>query len=170
MADMKVRVRAHSENATKTVVKARNFQLIIDEPTEMGGTNEGATPVEYVLGAFSGCLNVMAHLIAKEMDITLRGIKIDISGTLNPARLYGQSYDERAGFKEISVVLKPDTDAASAPSHTSDAAAPGSVSATPHSPARADTPPSMVTTGAAVSTTVTVRVSLSALPALSVKV
>jgi uncharacterized OsmC-like protein len=77
----------------------------------MGGTNEGATPVEYVLGAFSGCLNVMAHLIAKEMDITLRGIKIDISGTLNPARLYGQSYDERAGFKEISVVLKPDTDA-----------------------------------------------------------
>ena len=111
MADMKVRVRAHSENATKTVVKARNFQLIIDEPTEMGGTNEGATPVEYVLGAFSGCLNVMAHLIAKEMDITLRGIKIDISGTLNPARLYGQSYDERAGFKEISVVLKPDTDA-----------------------------------------------------------
>ena len=74
MADMKVRVRAHSENATKTVVKARNFQLIIDEPTEMGGTNEGATPVEYVLGAFSGCLNVMAHLIAKEMDISKKGV------------------------------------------------------------------------------------------------
>ncbi|MDD2289856.1 MAG: OsmC family protein [Bacteroidales bacterium] len=111
MADMKVRVRAHSENATKTVVKARNFQLIIDEPVEMGGTNEGSTPVEYLLGAFAGCLNVMAHLIAKEMDITLRGIKIDISGTLNPARLYGQSFEDRAGFKEISVVLKPDTDA-----------------------------------------------------------
>ena len=108
MADMKVRVRAHSENATKTVVKARNFQLIIDEPTEMGGTNEGATPVEYVLGAFSGCLNVMAHLIAKEMDITLRGIKIDISGTLNPARLYGQSYDERAGFNQSNQAVQSD--------------------------------------------------------------
>ena len=43
--------------------------------------------------------------------MTLRGIKIDISGPLNPARLFGQSFEERAGFKEISVVLKPDTDA-----------------------------------------------------------
>ena len=111
MADMKVRVSAKSENATKTVVKARNFQIVIDEPAELGGTNDGPNPVEYVLGAFAGCLNVMAHVVAKELNMTLRGIKIDISGPLNPARLFGQSFEERAGFKEISVVLKPDTDA-----------------------------------------------------------
>lgn len=111
MADMKVRVSAQSENATKTVVKARNFQIVIDEPAELGGTNDGPNPVEYVLGAFAGCLNVMAHVVAKELNMTLRGIKIDISGPLNPARLFGQSFEERAGFKEISVVLKPDTDA-----------------------------------------------------------
>ena len=109
MADMKVRVSAQSENATKTVVKARNFQIVIDEPAELGGTNDGPNPVEYVLGAFAGCLNVMAHVVAKELNMTLRGIKIDISGPLNPARLFGQSFEERAGFKEISVVLKPDT-------------------------------------------------------------
>ena len=111
MADMKVRVSAQSENATKTIVKARNFEIVIDEPAELGGTNDGPNPVEYVLGAFAGCLNVMAHVVAKELNITLRGIKIDISGPLNPARLFGQSFEERAGFKEISVVLKPDTDA-----------------------------------------------------------
>jgi len=111
MADMKVRVSAQSENATKTVVKARNFQIVIDEPAELGGTNDGPNPVEYVLGAFAGCLNVMAHVVAKELNMKLRGIKIDISGPLNPARLFGQSFEERAGFKEISVVLKPDTDA-----------------------------------------------------------
>ena len=111
MADMKVRVSAQSENATKTLVKARNFEIVIDEPAELGGTNDGPNPVEYVLGAFAGCLNVMAHVVAKELNMTLRGIKIDISGPLNPARLFGQSFEERAGFKEISVVLKPDTDA-----------------------------------------------------------
>ena len=111
MADMKVRVSAQSENATKTIVKARNFEIVIDEPAELGGTDEGPNPVEYVLGAFAGCLNVMAHVVAKELNMTLRGIKIDISGPLNPARLFGQSFEERAGFKEISVVLKPDTDA-----------------------------------------------------------
>ncbi|NLA15120.1 MAG: OsmC family protein [Bacteroidales bacterium] len=111
MTDMKVRVRAQSENATKTVINARNFRFVIDEPAELGGTNDGPNPVEYVLGAFAGCLNVMAHLIAKEMDFELRGVKIDVSGILNPARLFGQSFEERAGFKEISVMIKADTDA-----------------------------------------------------------
>ncbi len=40
MADLKFRVKAHSENATKTIVKARGFELIIDEPQDLGGTNE----------------------------------------------------------------------------------------------------------------------------------
>lgn len=111
MNDMKVRVNAQSESATKTVIKARKFQFIVDEPAELGGTNEGPNPVEYILGAFAGCLSVMAHLIAKEMNIELRSLKLDISGLLNPARLFGKSFDERAGFKEISVVIKADTDA-----------------------------------------------------------
>lgn len=111
MNDMKVRVNAQSESATKTVIKARKFQFVVDEPAELGGTNEGPNPVEYILGAFAGCLSVMAHLIAKEMNIELRSLKLDISGLLNPARLFGKSFDERAGFKEISVVIKADTDA-----------------------------------------------------------
>ena len=65
MADIKFRVEAHSENPTKTVVKARNFEIIIDEPANLGGTDHGANPVEYVLAALSGCLNVMCHVIAK---------------------------------------------------------------------------------------------------------
>lgn len=111
MADLTFRVRAHSENPTKTVVHARGFEMIIDEPAELGGTNAGANPVEYELAAFSGCINVMAHVIAKEMDFELRGVKINISGNLNPDRLFGKSFEERAGYKEIKVDIKPDCDA-----------------------------------------------------------
>ena len=108
---MRFRVKAHSENPTKTVVKARNFEIIIDEPQELGGTDSGANPVEYVLAAFAGCLNVMAHVIAKEMNFELRGVEIDLSGDLNPARLFGMSFEERAGYKQIQVRIKPDCDA-----------------------------------------------------------
>jgi len=111
MSDLKFRIRAHSENPTKTVVKARGFEIIIDEPEDLGGTNTGANPVEFVLAAFSGCLNVMAHVIAKEMNFELRGVKINISGNLNPARLFGASYEERAGYKQIEVEITPDCDA-----------------------------------------------------------
>ena len=111
MSDLTFRVKAHSENPTKTVVKARRFQLVIDEPEDLGGTNEGANPVEYILAALSGCLNVMCHLVAKEMNFTLRGVEITLSGNLNPAKLFGQETTERAGYKEIIVEINPDTDA-----------------------------------------------------------
>ncbi|HPS96221.1 MAG: OsmC family protein [Bacteroidales bacterium] len=111
MADSRFRVKAHSENQAKTIVKARQFEIVVDEPAELGGTDTGANPVEYVLAAFAGCINVMAHVIAKEMNFELRGVKIDISGDLNPARLFGLSYEDRAGYKQIVVRIKPDCDA-----------------------------------------------------------
>lgn len=107
MADMKFRVKAASENATKTVVSARGFKLIVDEPAELGGTNEGANPVEFLLAAYAGCLNVMAHIVAKEMDFQLDGVEINLVGELNPARVFGSSFEDRAGYNNIEVVIKP---------------------------------------------------------------
>jgi uncharacterized OsmC-like protein len=111
MSDLKFRVKAHSENPTLTKVKARGFEIVIDEPEQLGGTNQGANPVEYELAAFSGCINVMGHVIAKEMNMDLKGIEIDISGLLNPNKLFGKSMEERAGYKQIDVKIKPSSTA-----------------------------------------------------------
>lgn len=111
MEDLKFRVQAHSENPTKTVVKARGFEIIIDEPESLGGTNEGANPVEFMLAAFCGCINVMGHVIAKEMKFELRNIKIKMCGNLNLQRLFGSSFEDRAGYKRIDVSIEPDCDA-----------------------------------------------------------
>ena len=111
MADLRFRISANSETRTKTVVKARSFQIIIDEPQDLGGSDSAANPVEYVLAAFAGCLNVMAHVVARELGITLRSVSIDIAGTLNPEKLFGQPTEDRAGYKEISVKMRPDCDA-----------------------------------------------------------
>ncbi len=105
------RAKAYSENPTKTVVKTRTFEMIIDEPADLGGTNDGANPVEYLLAALSGCLNVMCHVVAREMNINLRGVEIQLSGKLNPDKLFGKETSERAGYKEINVEISPDTDA-----------------------------------------------------------
>lgn len=111
MSDLNFRIHAKSENATKTVVRARKFQIVIDEPPTLGGNDEGANPVEYLIAAYAGCINVMGHLIAKEMEMDLQGIKIDISGNLNPDKLFGKSEEDRAGYKSIQVKVKPDTTA-----------------------------------------------------------
>ncbi len=111
MADMNFRAKATAISATKTLVKSRGFEMIVDEPAELGGTNEGANPVEFILAAYAGCLNVMGHVLAQELKMNLNGLQIDLVGNLNPARLMGSSYEDRAGYKEIKVVMKPDTDA-----------------------------------------------------------
>jgi uncharacterized OsmC-like protein len=111
MPNMQVKVKATKENPTKTVVKARNFEMIIDEPANLGGTDHGANPVEYVLAALSGCLNVVGHVVAKEMGFEIKSLEIELDGELNPARFMGKSDEERAGYQAINVKMKPETDA-----------------------------------------------------------
>lgn len=111
MANLKFQATAIGEAATRTVVSARQFQIIIDEPNSLGGTDNGPNPVEYVLAAVSGCLNVVAHVVASEMGFTLNKLMIEAEGDLDPARFTGKSYNERAGYKEIRLKLKPNADA-----------------------------------------------------------
>lgn len=103
--------QASSKNPTQTVVNARNFQLIIDEPANLGGTDQGANPVEYMLAALAGCLNVVGHVVAKEMGMPLNGVSIELEGDLDPAKFMGKETTERAGYQEVRVKIKPDTTA-----------------------------------------------------------
>ncbi len=86
--------------------------MIIDEPESLGGTDEGANPVEYMLGALAGCLNVVGHLVAKEMGFSIDDLNIELEGILDPAKFSGKSEEGRAGYKEINVALGVETNAA----------------------------------------------------------
>lgn len=55
------------ESGLKTSISIRDFApVIVDEPANLGGTNEGPNPLEYVLAGLSSCTSVMIALIAKE--------------------------------------------------------------------------------------------------------
>ena len=107
--NLKFSVAATSETAAKTSIEVRGFRLTIDEPAELGGTDVAPNPVEYILAGYAGCINVVAHIVAKELDITLNDFKVDIQGFLNPNRLFGVSSKERAGYNNIQVNLLTST-------------------------------------------------------------
>lgn len=104
-------VSAESESDTKTAVEARTFDFVVDEPTVLGGTNDGPNPVEYLLGAWAGCLNVVAHTVSEERGIDLDGVEIDIEGDLDPRKFMGTAEDVRAGYQEIRVQIDVEADA-----------------------------------------------------------
>lgn len=104
-------IDAEAETATKTRVQTRGFEFVIDEPETLGGEDAAPTPVEYLIGAWAGCLNVVAHKVANERDIEIRDLEIDIAGDLDPRRFLGQSANPRAGYQTLQVELNVDTDA-----------------------------------------------------------
>jgi uncharacterized OsmC-like protein len=61
MSDLIFNVKGESHSPAKFIAKTGKFQLIIDEPEALGGTDEGPSPVEYILAGLAGCLNVVGH-------------------------------------------------------------------------------------------------------------
>ena len=107
---MTVDVEARRESGTRTTVEARNFELTIDEPEQMGGSNEGPNPLEYLLAAQAGCLNVTGQQIAGDMDIEIDEIQFSIEGDFNQAAFAGQD-DDRTGLQDIEVSMSVESDA-----------------------------------------------------------
>jgi uncharacterized OsmC-like protein len=106
---LKFSIQSKSTSPARTEITTRGFKLVVDEPQELGGTNDAPNPVEYILAGYAGCINVVAHLTAKEFNIDLKDLQISIDGDLNPARLFGESFKERAGYQNINVQLKTES-------------------------------------------------------------
>jgi uncharacterized OsmC-like protein len=104
-------VTAQNENPTKTSVEAREFEMTVDEPENIGGTNEGPNPLEYLIGGQAGCLSATGHQVADDMGLDLDGVEIEIAGEFDPAKFMGESTDDRAGFHDVTVTIEADTDA-----------------------------------------------------------
>ena|SRR5690606_22003731 len=111
MSDLIFSVQGESASAAKFIAKTRQFKLVVDEPEGLGGTDENANPVEYILAGLAGCLNVVGHLVANELGFTITKLNIEVTGNINANKLFGLPGDERAGFKKIDLKLVPETDA-----------------------------------------------------------
>ncbi|MEI8271821.1 MAG: OsmC family protein [Paludibacter sp.] len=107
--DLNFSVNGKNIGLTKYQGFARNFELIVDEPEILGGEDSAANPVEYLLAGYAGCLNVVFGIVAKELNIEIKSLKINIDGDINPAKFLGISDEERAGFKALNVDIKLET-------------------------------------------------------------
>lgn len=113
MSLVNIQVTGNSVPNEQFVVKAGNFKISIGENQNDAQLN-APCPVEYILAGYAGCLNIVGGLVAKELNIDIKSVQIDISGDLNVNKYLGTSTDERAGFQAIEVKVKPISDAPTA--------------------------------------------------------
>lgn len=77
------RTLAKQETATKSRALSRDVEMVIDEPIERGGTNEGPMPVEMVMAGLAGCTHVISNKLAKANDVVIEEMDIDILTTMD---------------------------------------------------------------------------------------
>jgi len=61
----------------------RQFEIPIDEPCELGGTNQYANPQEYLLAATNACMMVGYATVAAVMGVELTKLEVEITGDID---------------------------------------------------------------------------------------
>ena len=84
-----LRIEAKMETPHRVVVRAGDKAIRLDMPKLLGGTNRGLMPLEAVLAAYAGSLNVVGNFVAKTMDFDLRGWEFTIWAEFDPSGMWG---------------------------------------------------------------------------------
>lgn len=67
-------------------VQAGAFDLRVDEPERVGGTNTGPQPTDLLLSAVASCFLLSLAYAAAKRDIVVEAIGVDVTGTYEGPR------------------------------------------------------------------------------------
>lgn len=84
----------------KVEAQSRGFKVIMDEPEDEGGTNEGMNPMELILCGLGGCQTIVAKAFAEMQGIEIEDFWTEIEGDSDPRAFEGVE-GVQAGYLEI---------------------------------------------------------------------
>lgn len=101
-----VKVIGKSSNDSQFVVNAQNFEIRIGK-NESFPELENASPLEFILAGYAGCINAVGKIVAKKQGIILKSLEVEVAATLSLDKYQGKFSNERADFSSIDVLIKP---------------------------------------------------------------
>lgn len=102
MSIMKMEATVESKKGLQTISRVRDFEFIMDEPANLGGTDTGMNPVEAILSAVGGCKVIVARSFARAHQIKLKDIKITVNGELNSDGFTGKDPEAKIGLTNLN--------------------------------------------------------------------
>ena len=84
-----LRIEAKMETPQRVAIRAGEKSLRLDMPKLLGGAGRGIMPLEALLAAYAGSLNVVGNFVAKTTDFDLRHWEFTIWAEFDPRGIYG---------------------------------------------------------------------------------
>lgn len=85
---------------------ARRFQVVIDEPAELLGTNSAPNPQETLMAALNACMMVGYVAGAATRGITLERVEIETTGKLDLRGFLGLDDKVIPGYEKLSYTVR----------------------------------------------------------------
>lgn len=90
---------------------AKDFTIRIDEPYELGGTNQFANPQEYLLAALNACMIVGYSAVCALQGIKLDELSIETEGDIDLRGFLGIDTTVRPGYESLRYTVRIKGDA-----------------------------------------------------------
>lgn len=96
---------AHTELGTglRCEVSTGDHSFVIDERPSIGGTHEGSSPIEAVLGVLAACQAITYRVWAAKLGVALDHVSVTVDGDIDLNGFFGLNDEARAGFTAIRV-------------------------------------------------------------------
>jgi len=87
----------------KIDVRNGKFQLVADEPSQIGGEDKGPSPMEYFLAGYVACTGAMFIWNAAAKDLKLDEVIIESKGIVRSEAVYG--LEGESGLDRVETVI-----------------------------------------------------------------
>ena len=94
----------------RTEIAAGPHSFVADEPLELGGTEAGPTPYDFLSAALGACTSMTLHVIAKREKIPLTGVELTIRNDRMHAEDCAGCTTEAGFIHRFSVAIKLEGD------------------------------------------------------------
>ena len=91
---------------TEVKVRVANHEFTIDEPSNLAGTNLGASPVEHLLASLGACQVITYQVWAAKLGIVVDSVEVTLAGDIDVHGFFGFDPEVRPGFQSIDLNVK----------------------------------------------------------------
>ncbi len=96
----------HEGMQIKCTMDTKPFELIIDAPEGLDGTNMGPSPLLVILSSIGACIIAVTKFWAKIMEIEIEEMKVFSRGHINLGAIFGLDDSKLAGYDKLEPVIR----------------------------------------------------------------